>query len=81
MTPVVLVPNTIVKAIMSSIQPVVYTIVAAARTIIPVSARPPAVPAAVAGIMAINKLATLTVALIAVAILALVALISESRPR
>jgi hypothetical protein len=80
MAPVVLVAETIVKSIMSSIYPIVYPIVPA-RTIIAVSSRPPAVPAAVAGIMAINKLSTLTVALVAVATLPFVALISESGPR
>ncbi|MDQ3665067.1 MAG: hypothetical protein M3410_00475 [Acidobacteriota bacterium] len=81
MTPVVLIADTIVIAIMSSVQSVVYTIVAAAGTIIPVSSRPFAVPAAVAGIMAIYELATLTVAPVAVTTLPLVALISESCPR
>ena len=63
-----------------STQPIVYPIVPA-RAIIPVSSRPPAVPAAVAGIMTINKLATLTVALVVVATLPLVALVSESGRR
>ncbi len=63
--------------------PMAYTIVPA-RIIIPVSSRPPAVPAAVAGIMAINELATLSVAFVVfvvIAILPVVAFISESGPR
>ncbi len=88
MTPAVLVASAIVKAIMSSIQPVVYAIVPV-RAIVPVSLRPPAVPAAVARIMAINKLGALAIALfIALAVVLIIvatsatsALIGESGPR
>jgi len=74
---------------MSSIQPIVYPIVPAARTTIQVSSRPSAVPAAVPRIMAINEFGTLTIALIIVLTVVLVivataatsALIGESGPR